>query len=84
MGNHGGQSPASSIGREALLIVQLNELDRYDLSPDDQLGVATLLKAELPDRVPNLPAYDSTSEISSYLLNSLNGQSPSPDLMIAQ
>jgi hypothetical protein len=51
-----------------ILTLQLDELDRYHPSADDQLGVHTLLKAELPDRIPTLPAYDRTREIASSFL----------------
>jgi hypothetical protein len=63
---------------------QLSEVDRYAPIPDDQLGVKNLLKPELPDHIPTLPAYDRTSEIATFLLDSMGGAPPPGDLFTNQ
>ena len=57
---------------------QMSEVDRYQPTLDDKLGVRTLLKPELPDHIPILPAYDRTTEISDFLLDKVGG-SPARD-----
>jgi hypothetical protein len=59
---------------------QLSEIDRYQPTPDDQLGVKCLLKPGLPDHIPTLPSYDRTSEIATFLLDNVGG-APSPDAL---
>jgi hypothetical protein len=63
---------------------QLSEIDRYQPTPDDQLGVKCLLKPELPDHIPTLPAYDRTSEIATSLLDNLGGVPSTDDLYTNQ
>jgi hypothetical protein len=63
---------------------QLSEIDRYEPTLDDQLGVKSLLKPQLPDHIPTLPGYDRTSEIASFLLDSVGGVSPPNDLYTNQ
>lgn len=60
------------------------EIDRYEPTGDDQLGVKILLKPELPHRIPTLPAYDRANEISSSLLDGIGGSSPPDDLFTNQ
>ena len=69
---------------ESKLIWQLSEIDRYVPTPDDQLGIKTLLKPELPDHIPILPAYDRTTEISSCLLLCQGGTRLPDDLLYDQ
>ena len=63
---------------------QLSEIDRYEPTLDDQLGVKSLLKPGLPDHIPTLPAYDRTCEMASYLLDSVGGVPPPDDLFTNQ
>jgi hypothetical protein len=63
---------------------QLSEIDRYEPTSDDQLGVKSLLKPELPDHIPTLPAYDRTSEIATFLLDNVGGSLPPDDLFTNQ
>jgi hypothetical protein len=62
----------------------MTELDRYQPTPDDQLGIKILLKAELADRIPTLPAYGQTSEISQSLLDGVGAAPASGDLFTDQ
>jgi hypothetical protein len=63
---------------------QLSEIDRYEPTLDDQLGVKSLLKPELPDHIPTLPADDRTSVIATFLLDSVGGSLPPDDLFTTQ
>jgi len=62
----------------------LSEIDRYEPTPDDQLGVAALLKPELLDHIPTLPAYDRTSEIATFLSDNVGGAPPPDDMFTDQ
>lgn len=66
------------------LIKQMSEVDRYQPTLDDQLGVRTLLKPELPDHIPILPAYDRTTEISDFLLDKVGDSSARDELFTEQ
>lgn len=70
--------------RRVTLTIQMNELDRYEASLDDRLGTTTLLKPELHDYIPVLPAYDHTSEISSRLTKNSALSPARADLMTDQ
>lgn len=47
--------------------VQSIELDRHQIGADDQLDIRLLLKPELEDWRPTIPAFDRTDEIASWL-----------------
>jgi hypothetical protein len=79
MGNDGGTSSHMSSAD-----YQLYEIDRYEPTIDDQLGVRILLKPELPDHIPTLPAYDRTLDISDCLLDSVGGFQTQNDLLTNQ
>ena len=50
---------------EASLISKVTEIDRYDETPDDLLGVTQLVKPELVETCPTLPAYDRACDITA-------------------
>lgn len=66
------------------LTSQISELDRYEPSGDDQLGISALLKAELPEHIPVLPAYDRTTDIVNSLTGAASAELAQDDLLTEQ